>query len=109
MADAQGRVTVLEVYRCDHPGCSKLFQSRGALHTHQVSSPLKEVFPAASANGRCLSTSKTGLAQAPTKRRADVHGSSSPEAIKSKQHGRDAAEARTARRYGKQGPFVQTL
>eukprot|EP01043_Picozoa_sp_COSAG02_P046247 COSAG02_NODE_4310_length_5526_cov_2.555187_4_plen_146_part_00 len=36
MADAQGRVTVLEVYRCDFPGCSKLFQSRGALHTHQV-------------------------------------------------------------------------
>jgi hypothetical protein len=36
MADAQGRVTVLEVYRCDFPGCAKLFQSRGALHTHQV-------------------------------------------------------------------------
>ena len=36
MADAQGRVTVLEVYRCDFPGCGKLFQSRGALHTHQV-------------------------------------------------------------------------
>ena len=39
MSDAQGRVTVLEVYRCDHPGCGKLFQTRGALHTHQVCLP----------------------------------------------------------------------
>ena len=37
MVDAQGQSSVLEMYRCDHPGCNKLFQSRGALHTHQVS------------------------------------------------------------------------
>jgi hypothetical protein len=33
---ACGQVTVLQVYRCDHPGCSKCFKSPGALNTHQV-------------------------------------------------------------------------
>ena len=41
MSDAQGRVTVLEVYRCDHPGCGKLFQTRGAFATHQARTRLR--------------------------------------------------------------------
>ena len=35
VADAQGRVTTFDVYRCDQPNCGKLFQTRGALATHQ--------------------------------------------------------------------------
>ena len=35
-ADNEGRVTLLERYRCDYKGCGKLFAGRGALHTHQV-------------------------------------------------------------------------
>ena len=36
LTDSTGRTTVLEAYRCDYAGCGKLFQGRGALHTHQV-------------------------------------------------------------------------
>ena len=35
IVDAEGRQKMVEVYRCDFPGCGKLFQQRGALHTHQ--------------------------------------------------------------------------
>lgn len=32
--DKAGRITSVEVYRCDFPKCGKHFQSRGALQTH---------------------------------------------------------------------------
>ena len=35
VVDAEGREKMVEVYRCDFPGCGKMFQQRGALHTHQ--------------------------------------------------------------------------
>ena len=35
VVDAEGREKMVEVYRCAFPGCGKMFQQRGALHTHQ--------------------------------------------------------------------------
>ena len=94
MADAQGRVTVLEVYRCDFPGCAKLFQSRGALHTHQVrplpliTDTTRLVPVPAQLGWHCAGA---GLAQAQSARRADVHGPAGTEAP-GDSHGRDTAK-----------------
>ena len=35
VVDAEGREKMVEVYRCDFPGCGKMFQQRGALHTRK--------------------------------------------------------------------------
>ena len=32
---SDGKVSTLQVYRCDQPGCGKVFVSCGALYTHQ--------------------------------------------------------------------------
>ena len=93
MSDAQGRVTVLEVYRCDHPGCGKLFQTRGALHTHQVPSPHQQLLETACSRGAAAA----GLAQAPSQGRADIPGTPGSEAPRSG-HDRDPSQAGAARR-----------
>ena len=94
MSDAQGRVTVLEVYRCDHPGCGKLFQTRGALHTHQVCLPRTNCCSRTPASRVAAAA---GLAQAPSQGRADIPGTPGSEAPRSG-HDRDPSQAGAARR-----------
>ena len=76
VTDAQGRVTTLDVYRCDRPNCNKLFQTRNALATHQVRLAacrwMNKTFRFHEATCS-LHCATAGLAQAAAQSRTDDH------------------------------------
>lgn len=63
----------MDAYRCEDPGCMKLFASRGALSTHQVRHRCACISPK---RLRLTSTSDlcTGVAQAQQQGKAHAQG-----------------------------------